>query len=34
MVSVHRSPGHRVDGGSLAEILVVRSTIKWLRFYG
>ena len=34
MVSVHRSPGHHVDGGSLAEILVVRSTIKWLRFYG
>ena len=32
--SAHRSPGHHVDGGSLAEILVVRSATKWLRLYG
>src|SRR5260370_18309020 len=29
---LHRSPGHHVDGGSLAEILVRRSaTNRWLR---
>jgi hypothetical protein len=27
----HRSPGHHTDGGSFAEILVVRSATKWLR---
>ena len=31
---VHRSPGHHVDGGSLAEIFVVRSATRWLRLYG
>ena len=30
----YRSPGHHVDGGSLAEILVVRSATRWLRLYG
>jgi hypothetical protein len=29
--SVHRSPGHHVDGGSLAEILVARNATRWLR---
>jgi hypothetical protein len=29
--SVHRSPGHHVDGGSLAVIFVARSAIRWLR---
>jgi antirestriction protein ArdC len=28
---VHRSPGHHVDGGSLAEILVARNATRWLR---
>ncbi len=28
---LHRSPGHHVDGGSLAEILVSRSATRWLR---
>jgi hypothetical protein len=27
----HRSPGHQVDGGSRAEILVGRSATRWLR---
>ena len=30
----HRSPGHHVEGGSLAVILVVRSATRWLRLYG
>ena len=30
----YRSPGHHVDGGSLAVILVVRSATRWLRLYG
>ena len=30
----HRSPGHQVKGGSLADIFVVRSTTRWLRLYG
>jgi hypothetical protein len=29
-----RAPGHHVDGGSLAEILVVRSATKQLLLYG
>ena len=29
----HRSPGHHVDGGSLAEILRVRKATKWLLLY-
>src|SRR5262249_50733441 len=32
--SVHRSPGHQVDGGSFAEIFVGRSATRWLRLYG
>ena len=28
------SPGHHVEGGSLAEILVARSATRWLRLYG
>jgi hypothetical protein len=32
--SLYRSPGHHVDGGSLAEIFVDRSAIRWLRLYG
>jgi hypothetical protein len=31
--SIHRSPGHQVDGGSKADILVGRSATKWLRLY-
>ena len=27
----HRSPGHHVEGGSLAEILFGRSATRWLR---
>ena len=27
----HRSPGHHVEGGSLAVILVARSATRWLR---
>ena len=27
----HRTPGHHVEGGSLAEILVGRSATRWLR---
>ena len=27
----HRSPGHHVEGGSLAEIFVGRSATRWLR---
>ena len=27
----HRSPGHHVEGGSLAEIFVARSATRWLR---
>ena len=30
-ISVYRSPGHHVDGGSRAEILVGRSATRWLR---
>ena len=30
-VRSHRSPGHHVDGGSFAEILVVLSATRWLR---
>jgi hypothetical protein len=30
----YRSPGHHVDGGSLAVILVGRSATRWLRLYG
>ena len=30
----HRSPGHHVDGGSLADIFVVRSATRWLRLLG
>jgi hypothetical protein len=30
----YRSPGHLVDGGSLAEIFVGRSATKWLRLSG
>jgi hypothetical protein len=30
----HRSSGHQIDGGSLADIFVVRSATKWLRLYG
>jgi hypothetical protein len=30
----HRSPGHHVDGGSLAEILVRLSATRWLGLYG
>jgi hypothetical protein len=30
---VNRSPGHHVDAGSLAVILVLRSAIRWLRLY-
>ena len=26
-------PGHHVDGGSLADILLVRNATRWLRFY-
>ena len=33
-LGMHRSPGHQVDGGSLAVILVVRSATRWLRLYG
>ena len=33
-LSLYRSPGHHVDGGSLAEILVGRSATRWLRLYG
>jgi hypothetical protein len=29
----YRSPGHHDDGGSLAEIFVGRSAIRWLRLY-
>ncbi|MCP1966938.1 hypothetical protein AB7M49_000858 [Bradyrhizobium elkanii] len=29
-----RSPGHKVEGGFMAEILVVRSTTRWLRLNG
>ena len=28
---LHRSPGHHSDRGSLAEIFVARSAIRWLR---
>jgi hypothetical protein len=31
---LHRSPGHHVEGGSLAVILVARNAIRWLRLYG
>jgi hypothetical protein len=34
VVDIHRSPGHHVDGGSLAEILVGRSATRWLRLNG
>jgi hypothetical protein len=27
-------PGHQCDGGSLADIFVVRNAIRWLRLYG
>jgi len=27
----HRSPGHQIEGGSLAEIFVARSATRWLR---
>src|ERR1700732_1371895 len=30
----HRSPGHQIDAGSLAEIFVVRRATRWLRLYG
>ena len=30
----YRSPGHHVDGGSLAVILPTRSATRWLRLYG
>ncbi len=30
----HLSPGHHIDGGSLAEILVGRSATRWLRLNG
>jgi hypothetical protein len=30
----YRSPGHHVDGGSLAEIFVGCSATKWLRLSG
>jgi hypothetical protein len=29
--SPHRSPGHQLDGGSLAEIRFVRKATRWLR---
>jgi hypothetical protein len=29
----YRSPGHHVDGGSLAEIFVCRGATRWLRLY-
>jgi hypothetical protein len=32
--NLHRSPGHQADGGSLAEIFVDRSAMRWLRLYG
>src|SRR5258706_2981369 len=32
--SNHRSPGHHVEGGSFADIFVVRSATRWLRLYG
>ena len=32
--SCHSSPGHQVDGGTLAEILFVRRATRWLRLYG
>src|SRR5437762_13107560 len=28
------SPGHQIDGGSLADIVVVRSATRWLRLSG
>lgn len=30
----HRSPGHQLDAGSLAEIFVGRSATRWLCLYG
>ena len=30
-VAHHLSPGHHVEGGSLAEILATRSATRWLR---
>jgi hypothetical protein len=30
----HRSPSHHVEGGSLADIFVVRSATRWLRLKG
>ena len=29
--NLYRSPGHHLEGGSLAVILVVRSATRWLR---
>jgi hypothetical protein len=29
-----RSPGHHVEGGSVADIFVVRSATRWLRLKG
>jgi hypothetical protein len=34
MIPSYRSPGQHVEGGSLAEILLVRSATMWLRLYG
>jgi len=31
LIRGHRSPGHHVDSGSLADIFVGRSATKWLR---
>ena len=31
---IHLSPGHHVEGGMLAVILVERSATRWLRLYG
>ena len=30
----YRSPGHHVEAGSLAEIFVGRSAMRWPRLYG
>jgi hypothetical protein len=34
LIFIHRSPGHHVDGGSLADIFVGRKATRWLRLYG
>jgi hypothetical protein len=30
-LAIYLSPGHHVEGGSLAEIFVARSATRWLR---